>query len=258
MLSHENTFISNVYNVLPIRDYIFHIFIQAVQLLSHVQLFATPLTAHNWLPWPSPTPRACSNSCPSSWWCHPTISSCSLLLLLLSILPFYGKRQLWSFPRSKFFALGGQSIGVSASASVLSKNIQDWFTLGLTGLISLQSKGLSSLLQHHSSKASILLHLAFLIVQRSHLYMTTLKILALTRWSFVGKVMSLLFNMLFRLVIAFLPRSKGLLISWLQTPSAVILEPQNTVSHCFHCFPIYLTWSDGTECHNLRFLNVEF
>ena len=82
-----------------------------------------------------------------------------------------------------------------------------------------------SLLQHHSSKASVLLHSAFLIVQLSHLYMTTGKNVALTRWIFVGKVMSLLFNMLSRLVIVFLPRSKCLLISWLQLPSAVILEP---------------------------------
>ena len=96
---------------------------------------------------------------------------------------------------------------------------------------------LKSLLQHHSSKASILWHSAFFIVQLSHLYMTTGKTIALTRWTFVGKVMSLLFNMLSRLVIALLPRSKGLLISWLQTPSAVILELPKIVSQCFHCFP---------------------
>ena len=95
--------------------------------------------------------------------------------------------------------------------------------------------------QHHSSKASILQRSAFFIVQLSHPYMTTGKTIALTRWTFVGKVMSLLFNMLSRLVIAFLPRSKRLLISWLQSLSAVILEPPpNKVSHCLHCFPIYL------------------
>ena len=96
-----------------------------------------------------------------------------------------------------------------------------------------------SLLQHHSSKASILLHSAFFIVQLSHPYMTTEKTIALTRGTFVDKVMSLLFNMLSRLVITFLPRNKCLLISWLQSPSAVILEPPKLVSHCFHCFPIY-------------------
>ena len=101
---------------------------------------------------------------------------------------------------------------------------------------------LKSLLQHHSSKASILWHLAFFTVQLSHPYMTTGKTIALTRQTFVDKVISLLFNMLSRLVITFLPRSKHLLISWLQSPSAVILEPppKNKVSHCFHCFPVYL------------------
>ena len=83
--------------------------------------------------------------------------------------------------------------------------------------------------------------------------------IALTRRTFVGKVMSLLLNMLSRLVITFFARSKHLLISWLQSPSAVILEPpKNKVCHCFHCFPIYLPWSDGTGCHKLSFLNVEF
>ena len=116
-----------------------------------------------------------------------------------------------------------------------------------------------SLLHHHSSKASVLRHSAFFIVQLSHPYMTTGKTIASTRRTFVDTVMTLLFNMLSRLVITFFPRSKHLLISWLQSPSAGILEPpQNKVSHCFHCFPIYLPWSDGTRCHDLRFLNVEF
>ena len=103
---------------------------------------------------------------------------------------------------------------------------------------------LKSLLQHHSSKASILRHSAFFTVQLSHPYMTTGKTIALTRWTFGGKVISLLFNMLSRLVIDFLPRSNCHLISWLQSPSSVILEPpKNKVCHCFHCFhcfPIYL------------------
>jgi len=86
--------------------------------------------------------------------------------------------------------------------------------------------------------------------------MTTHKTIALTKWTFVGKVISLLFNMLSRLVIAFLPRSKHLLISWLQSPSAVILEPLKVKSECFHYFPIYLPWNDGTRCHDLTFLNV--
>ena len=128
----------------------------------------------------------------------------------------------------------------------------DWFDL-----LALQGT-LKSLLQCHSSKASILWCLAFFMIQLSHPYMTTGKTTALTRWTFVGKVKSLLFNMLSSFVIAFLPRSKRLLISWLQSPSAVILEPcQNKISHCCHCFPIYLPWSDGTGCHDLSFLNVE-
>ena len=98
-----------------------------------------------------------------------------------------------------------------------------------------------SLLQHHSSNASILQCSAFFTVQLSHPYMTTGKTIALTRRTFVGKVISLLFNVLSRLVITFLPKSKRLLISWLQSPSAVIWEPRKRkVSHCFHCLPIYL------------------
>ena len=126
---------------------------------------------------------------------------------------------------SQLFSSGDQSIGASASASVLPINIQGCFPLGLTGLIPLHSNGLKNLLQHHSSKASVLQHSSFFMVQLSHPYMTTGKIIALTTGTFVGKVMSLLFNMLSRLVIAFLPRTKHLLISWLQSPSAVILEP---------------------------------
>ena len=99
---------------------------------------------------------------------------------------------------------------------------------------------LKSLLQHYSSKASILQRSAFFIVQLSHPYMTAGKTIAFTGWTFVGKVMSLLSNMLSRVVTAFLIRSKLLLISWLQSPSAVILEPKKIVFYCFHCFPIYL------------------
>ena len=105
---------------------------------------------------------------------------------------------------------------------------------------------LKSLLQHHSSIASILQHSAFFMVQLSHPYMTTGKTIALTKWTFVDKMMSLLFNTLSRLVMTFLPRRKCLLISWLPSPSVVILEPRNKVCHCFHCFSNCLPWSDGT------------
>ena len=155
---------------------------------------------HTRPPCSSPTPGVYPNSCPLSWWCHPTIST--------SVIPFFSCFQSFpasrSFQMSQFFASGDRSIGVSASASVLPMNTQDWSPLVWTGWISLQSKGLSSLLQHHSSKASILQHSAFFTVQLSHPYMTTGKTIALNRWTFVGKVMSLLFNMLFRLVICFL------------------------------------------------------
>ena len=135
------------------------------------------------------------------------------------------------------------------------------FRMNWLDLLAVQGT-LKSLLQHHSSKASILRCSALFIIQLSHPYMTSGKTIALSRRTFVGKVMSLLFNMLSRLVIAFLPRSKRLLVSWLQSPSAVILEspsppPKYKVCHCFHCFPIYLPWSDGTGCHDLNFLNVE-
>ena len=164
-------------------------------------------------PCPSPTPGVYPISCPLSRWCHATI--------FILCTPF--STCLQSFPASRsfqlhqFFASGGQSIGVSASTSVLPMNIQDcWFPLGWTVWIALQSKGVfKSLLQHHSSKASILHHSAFFIVQLSHPYMTTGETIALTRWTFVVKVMSLLFNMLSKLVITFLPRRKHLLISWL-------------------------------------------
>ena len=117
---------------------------------------------------------------------------------------------------------------------------------------------LKSLLQHHSSKASVLRHSAFFMVQISYPYMTTGETIALTRWTFVGKVMSLLFNMLSRLVITFLLRSK-----WSFNFMAAVTicsdsgAPQNKVWHCFHCFPIYFPWSDGTRCHDLQFLNVK-
>ena len=134
-------------------------------------------------PCPSPTPRVHPNPCPSSQWCHPTILS--------SIIPFSSRLQSFpasaSFQTSQLFASGGQSIGVSASTSVLAMNTQDWSPLGWTGWISLQSKGLMSLLQQHSSKASILLHSAFFTVQLSHPYMTTEKTIALT-WHWQSNV----------------------------------------------------------------------
>ena len=133
---------------------------------------------------------------------------------------------------SHFFALGGQSIGVSASINISPSNEHRGlvsFRMDWLDLLAIQGT-LKSLLQHHTSKAPILQHSAFFTVQLSHPYMTTGKTKALTRWTFVGKVMSLFLNMLSRLVITFLPRSKRLLISWLRSLSTVILEPKKMKS----------------------------
>ena len=178
--------------------------------------------------------------------CHP--------LLLPSIFPsirVFSNESLLHIRWPKYWSFSF-NISPSNEYSGLISFRMDWLDL-----LAVQGT-LSSLLQHHSSKASILWHSAFLIVQLSHPYMTTGKTMTLTRWTFVGKVMSLLCNMLSRLVITFLPRSERLLISWLQSPSAVIWNPPNKVCHCFHCFPICLPLRDGTRCHDLSFLNAEF
>ena len=153
----------------------------------------------------------------------------------------------WSFN----FSIGSFNFSISPSneySGLISFRI-DWFDfLDVQGT-------LKSLLQHHSSKASILQYSVFFMVQLSHPYVTTWKTITLTRATFVSKVMALLFNMLSRFVIAFLPRSKHLLISWLQSPSAAVLDPKKIVCYCFL---IYLPWNDGTRSHDLSFLNVEF
>ena len=176
---------------------------------------------HTRPPCPSPTPPGVyPTSCPLRQWCHPTISS--------SVTPFSHLQSYpvsRSFQMSQFFASGGKSIGVSASASVPPMNIQDWFLLVWTGWISLLSKGLSRVFNTTVQKHQFFIASAFFIVKLSHPHMTTGKTIALNRQTFVGKAMTLLFNMLSRLVITFLPRSKCLLISRLQSPSAVILEP---------------------------------
>ena len=194
----------------------------SAQSLSRVWLFETPWTAAHQASLSITTPGVYTNSC--SWsghdddGVHPTTSS--------SVIPFSSRFQ--SFPASGsfqmsqfFFASGGQRIG---EYSGLISFRMDWLIL-----LAVQET-LKSLLQHHSSKASVLQHSAFFIVQLSHAYMTTRKTIALNTRTFVDKVMSLLFNTLSRLVITFLPRSKRLLISWLQSPSTVILEPPKVKS----------------------------
>ena len=170
---------------------------------------------HTRLPCPSPTPRVYSNSCPLSWWCYPTISSSHPLLFLPSNFPsirVFSNESVLCTRWSKYWSFSF-SISPSNEYSGLISFMIDWFHhLAVQGT-------LKSLLHHHSSKASIFLCSAFFIVQLSHLYMITGKTIALTRQ---GKVTSLLFNMLSRLVITFLPKSNHLLISWLHSPSAVI------------------------------------
>ena len=214
---------------------------------------------HTRPPCPSPIPGVYTNSCPLSQWCHPAISS--------SVVPFSSCPQSLpasgSCPVSQLFSNESAlcmrwpkywscsfSISPSNEHPGLISFRMDWLNL-------LAVQGTLKSLLNHSSKASILQRSAFFTVQLSHPYMTTWKTIAFTRWIFVDKVISLLFNMLSRLVITFLPGSKRLLISWLQSPFAVILEPRKIVSHCFFCFPMYLPWSDGTGCHDLSFLNVE-
>ena len=203
-----------------------------VQSHSHVQLLRPHQLQHVSFPVLHPLQGACSNSCPLNQWCYPTISS--------SVIPFSSCLQSFlasgSFLISQLFTSCGQSVGASASASVLPMNIQNWCPLGLTGLISLQSTGLSKFFPASQFKSINYLALSFM-VQLSHPYMTVGKTIALTRWTFTGKAMSLLFNILSRLVIAFLPRSKCLLISLLQLSSAVILKPKKIKSVTFPLFP---------------------
>ena len=192
--------------------------------------------------------------------CHP-------LLLLPSILPsirVFTNESVLHIRWPKYWRLSFSISPSNEYSGLISFRIDCYDLPAVQGTL---KSLLQHLFQHQSSptllnwcsKSSVIWHSAFFKVQLSHPYMITGKNIALTRLTFAGKVMSLLFNMLSSLVIVFLPRSKHLLISWLQSPSAVILEPSppNKVSHCFLCFPIYLPWSDGARCHDLGFLNVE-
>ena len=190
----------------------------SVQLLSRVRLLWLHGLQHTRLPCPSPSPEALR------------FMSIELVMPSNHLIPFSSCPQSFpasgSFPVSQFFMSSVQSIRASTSASVLPTNIQDWISFRMDWLDCLAVQGtLKSLLQHHSSKASILQCSAFFTVQLSHPYLTIGKTIALTRQTFGGKVISLLFNMLSRFVIAVLPRSKHLLILWLQSPSTFIFEP---------------------------------
>ena len=160
-------------------------------------------------PCPSPSPGVCPSSCLLHQWCHPAISSSDSLFFCPESLPASE-----TFPTSCLFISDDQNTGTSASTSVLSVNIQGWSPLRLTGLISFLSKGLfRSFPYHHYLKVSILWHSAFFTVQLSQPYLTTGKTIVLTMWTFVGRVISLLFNILSRFVIAFLPRNHHLQLS---------------------------------------------
>jgi len=209
----------------------------SVQSRSHVQLFGTPWTTARQASlsitnsWSLPKPMSIESVMPSD---H--LILCCPLLLLPSMFPsirVFSNKSALCIRWPKYWSFSFNISPSNEHPGQISFRI-DWLDL-----LAVQGP-LKSLLQHHSSQASILQHSAFFIVQLSHPYMTTGKTIALTRQTFVGKVMSLLLNMLSRLVIDFLPRNKCLLISWLQSQPAVILEPQKIVSHCFHCFPIYL------------------
>ena len=195
-------------------------------------------------PFPSSSPGACSNSCPLSQWCHPTISS--------SVVPF--SSSLKTFPASGSFLMSqlfGQILELQLQHCSFQWIFRTDFVKNWLVWSSCYSRTLKSLLQHRSSKASILWCSAFFMVQCSHPCMTTGKTIALTRQTFVGKVMSLLFNTLSSFVIAFLPRSKYLSISWLLSTSAVILESKKINLSLFPLFPYLfamnlwdqMTWS---------------
>ena len=177
------------------------------------------------------------------------------LLLLLSIFPkikVFSSESVLCIRWPKYWSFSFSISSSNEYSGLISLRI-DWLDL-----LAVQGT-LKSLLQHHSLKASILWHLVFFMVQLSHPYMTTGKTIALTRQTFVGKVMSLLFNILVRFVIAFLPRSELLLISWLQSPSTVILEPpQNKVCHCFHCSPSTYLEETGLDAMIFVFQMLSF
>ena len=209
--------------------------LSSVKSLSRVRLFVTPWTAAR------QASLSITNLEFTQTHVHWVSDAIQLSHPLLSPSPTFNLSQHQSFSnesvlRKRWSKYCSFSFSISPSneySGLIS------FRINWLDLLAVQGT-LKSLLQHHSSKASILQRLAFFTVQLSHPYMTTGKTISLTRRTFVGKVMSLLFNKLSRLVITFLPRSKRLLISWLQSPSAVILWPPKIVCHYFHCFPIYL------------------
>ena len=194
---------------------------------------------HARLPCPSPTP-ICSNSCPSSPWCHPTISSS--VVPFSSCLPSFPASV--SFSMSQVFTSGAQSTGASASASVVPTKIQDWSPLGLTGLIPLQSKRLSrGVFSNTTVQKYQFFGTQLSLWSNSHIHTWLLEKPKLCWESNISA-----FYMLSKLAIAFLARSKYLNFMDAITICSDFGAQENKVCHCFHCFPIYLSWSDGTGC----------
>ena len=231
------------------------IFVAVVQSLSPVWLVVTPWTAAH----QASQSLTISQSLLKLMSIDSVMPSdclvfCCSLLLLPSVFPrirvFSNELafHIW-WPKYQSFSF---SISPSDEYSGLICLRTDWFDL-----LAMQGT-LRSLLQHNSLKASALWCSAFFMAQLSHPHMTTGKTIALTRWTFVGKVMSLLFNTLSRFVVAFLSRSMCLLVSWVQSPSTVILEPKKIKSVSFHCFPVYMPWNDGTGWHDLSFWKLCF
>ena len=234
----------------------FFYFVVVIQLLTHVRVFVTPWTAAHQASlsftiscsllklMSIETVRPCNH-----------LILCYPILLLSSIFPsirVYSDVWCFKIRCPKYW---------SCSFSISPCNEYSWliyFRIDWFDLLAVQGT-LKSRLQHHSSKALIFWCSAFFMVQLSHPYMTTGKTIALTTWTFIGKVMSLLFITLSRFVIVFLPRRKCLLISWLQSPSAVkakrkLRAQESKICHCFYCFPIYWPWIDATWCRDLSFL----
>ena len=207
------------------------------------------------LPCPSLSPGACSNSCPLSWWCYVTISS-SAVTFSFHLQSFLASG---SFPMSQLFSSGGQSIGISASASVLSMNIQGWFPLELTSLISLKSKGLSRIfpsttIQKHqffSAQPSLwsYSHIHTWLLEKPYLWLDGP---LLAKWCLCFLITVKVFHSF--------PSKKQESFNFIAavTVWSDFEAQENKLCHCFHFFPFYLPWNDGTSCHDLESLNVEF
>ena len=228
----------------------------SVQSLSRVRLFVTPWTAARQASLSITNSQSLLKlmSIESVMSCNHLILCCPLLLppSIFPTIRVFSSESVLRLRWPKYWSFSFSISPSNENSGLIYFRVDWWDLLAVQGT-------LESLLQHHSSKASILRHSAFFIVQLSHPYMTTGKTIALTRWTFFGKVMSLLFSMLSKVITAFLPRSQA---SFNFMAAVTICSdfgaPQNNVSHCFHSSPIYLPWSDCTRCQDLSFMNVEF